>query len=99
MQNLILTCDLICAAAVADGRPAFSLVAYNGGPMKLANVSRHPVVIDLRGLEVPTQKLPLRMSHDGETLIGHTEAIEVSATRNNASGTSLLTTVDLPMPD
>ena len=43
--------------------PRFSMVAYTGGPMRIAGW-RYPVVIDLAGLAIPSQSRPIRFSHD-----------------------------------
>ena len=43
--------------------PRFRMVAYTGGPMKVSGW-RHPVVIDLAGLAIPSQSRPIRFGHD-----------------------------------
>jgi hypothetical protein len=54
------------ADAGADGTsklPRFSMVAYTGGPMRIAGW-RYPVVVDLAGLSIPSQSRPIRFGHD-----------------------------------
>ena len=75
----------------ADGQPAkvalprFSMVAYTGGPMRLAGW-RHPVIVDLAGLRIPTQNRPIRLGHDAAQGVGHTDIIRVEGGKLIASG-------------
>ncbi|MBI5939828.1 MAG: hypothetical protein HY859_05315 [Caulobacterales bacterium] len=75
----------------ADGQPAkpalprFSMVAYTGGPMRLAGW-RHPVIVDLAGLRIPTQNRPIRLGHDAAQGVGHTDSIRVEGGKLIASG-------------
>lgn len=60
--------------AAADGSsaaalPKFRMVAYTGGPMRVAGW-RYPVIIDLAGLSVPSQARPIRFGHDPDRLLG-----------------------------
>ena len=43
--------------------PRFSMVAYTGGPMRMAGW-RYPVIVDLAGLAIPSQNRPIRFGHD-----------------------------------
>jgi hypothetical protein len=65
--------------------PRFRMVAYTGGPMKVAGW-RHPVVIDLAGLAIPSQSRPIRFGHDATAGVGHTSAVAVEDGRLVASG-------------
>lgn len=72
----------------ADGRPRlprFSMVAYTGGLMRIAGW-RHPVVVDLGGLEIPSQSRPIRFGHDAASGVGHTNSIRVEEGRLLAAG-------------
>jgi len=63
-----------------DGKPAlprFTMVAYTGGPMRVAGW-RYPVVVDLAGLAIPSQSRPIRFGHDASAGVGHTDAIRVT---------------------
>jgi len=63
----------------ADGPPKlprFSMVAYTGGPMRIAGW-RHPVVVDLAGLAIPSQNRPIRFGHDMQSGVGHSDSIRV----------------------
>ena len=56
--------------------PRFRMVAYSGGPMRIAGFS-HPVVVDLAGLDVPSQSLPIRLDHERRQGVGHTSRVAV----------------------
>jgi len=76
------------AAAAGDGRPAlprFTMVAYTGGPMRIAGW-RFPVVVDLAGLAIPSQSRPIRFGHDAASGVGHTDSIRVMDGRLVAAG-------------
>ncbi len=86
--TLTATADITVAAA-ADGQsaplPRFKMVAYTGGAMRVAGW-RHPVVIDLAGLAVPSQARPIRFGHDPLSGVGHTDSIRVEAGQLVATG-------------
>ena len=74
--NAVIDLD---AAAAGEGGPAlprFRMVAYTGGPMRVAGW-RYPVVVDLAGLAIPSQSRPIRFGHDPLSGVGHTDAIRV----------------------
>ncbi|MBI5725024.1 MAG: Mu-like prophage major head subunit gpT family protein [Planctomycetes bacterium] len=56
--------------------PRFSMVAYTGGPMRIAGW-RYPVVVDLAGLAIPSQSRPIRFGHDANSGVGHSDSIRV----------------------
>ena len=56
--------------------PRFAMVAYTGGPMQLVGW-RHPVVVDLAGLQIPSPRRPIRLGHDATHGVGHTESVSV----------------------
>ena len=71
-----------------DGRPKlprFSMVAYTGGPMRIAGW-RYPVIVDLAGLAIPSQSRPIRFGHDMASGVGHTDAIRIEDGRLVATG-------------
>ena len=71
-----------------DGRPKlprFSMVAYTGGPMRIAGW-RYPVIVDLAGLAIPSQSRPIRFGHDMASGVGHTDAIRIDDGRLVATG-------------
>ncbi|MCR4415295.1 MAG: hypothetical protein NUV77_23025 [Thermoguttaceae bacterium] len=84
----------ITIEAVADGEPSsdgkprlprFSMVAYTGGPMRIAGW-RYPVIVDLAGLAIPSQSRPIRFGHDPESGVGHSDAIRLEEGRLVATG-------------
>jgi len=71
-----------------DGKPRlprFTMVAYTGGPMRIAGW-RYPVIVDLAGLAIPSQARPIRFGHDMASGVGHTDAIRVTDGRLVATG-------------
>lgn len=80
------TLELVAAdGGSGPGLPRFRMVAYTGGPMRIAGW-RYPVVLDLAGLSVPSQARPIRFGHDPLSGVGHTDAIRVEANQLIASG-------------
>ena len=75
-------------AAGHDGKPKlprFSMIAYTGGPMRIAGW-RFPVIVDLAGLAIPSQSRPVRFGHDATAGVGHTDSIAVAEGRLVAAG-------------
>jgi hypothetical protein len=72
-------------AAASDGLPRFSMVAYTGNAMQLGGW-KHPVVVDLSGMRIPSQRIPIRLNHDSAHGVGHTEKVGVAAGQLKASG-------------
>lgn len=81
------TAVIVAAPTDGDGPklPRFDMVANTGTPMRVG-YWRHPVVIDLAGLKVPTQNRPIRLNHDPEQGVGHTDSVKVEAGVLKASG-------------
>jgi len=78
------------AAEAGDGNgtpklPRFTMVAYTGGPMRIAGW-RYPVVVDLAGLAIPSRSRPIRFGHDMQSGVGHTDSIHVQDGKLLASG-------------
>lgn len=88
-----VTIDLEAAnAALAEGDtvaspilPRFEMVANTGAAMRLQGW-RYPVVIDLAGLSIPSQQRPIRMNHDANQGVGHTNAIAITNGQLTAGG-------------
>jgi hypothetical protein len=87
--ELLAAFQIEAADAVAgDGKPAlprFRMVAYTGGPMRIAGW-RYPVVVDLAGLAIPSQNRPIRFGHDATSGVGHTDVIRVDGGQLIATG-------------
>lgn len=79
------TLDLEAAGEGGATLPRFRMVAYTGTPMRVAGW-RHPVVIDLAGLAVPSQARPIRFGHDPLSGVGHTDAVRVEGGQLVATG-------------
>ncbi len=76
------------AAAVEGDAPAiprFTMLAYTGEPMHVEGW-RYPVVVDLEGLSIPSQRRPVRFGHSMYAGVGHTERIVIEAGRLIAEG-------------
>jgi len=60
----------------AGSMPRFRVLAYTGGKIRVSGW-QYPVVVDLSGLEIPSQRIPVRFNHDPNSGIGHTTKIAV----------------------
>ena len=72
----VINIDAAADGSAAASLPKFRMVAYTGGPMRVAGW-RYPVIIDLAGLSIPSQARPIRFGHDPLSGVGHTDAIRV----------------------
>lgn len=77
--------DAAADGSTAAALPKFRMVAYTGGPMRVAGW-RHPVIIDLAGLSIPSQARPIRFGHDPLSGVGHTDTIRVEGGQLIATG-------------
>ena len=85
--------EAVKAGEASPSLPRFSMVAYTGGSMRLAEW-KYPVVVDLAGMAIPSQNRPIRVGHNIDRLVGHTHAIAQDAGRLVASGV-----LSIPGPD
>jgi phage major head subunit gpT-like protein len=85
--------DAVKAGEGTPPLPRFNMVAYTGGSMRLAEW-KYPVVVDLAGLAIPSQNRPIRVGHNTDRLVGHTNAIAQESGRLVASGV-----LSIPGPD
>ena len=91
MNNVTLTAPVELEAESTVGEsatprlPRFRMVAYTGATMRLSGW-RYPVIIDLAGLRIPSQRLPIRFGHDSFHGVGHTEQITIEGGQLLASG-------------
>lgn len=79
--------ELLAAAAPADGKPAlkrFKITAYTGVPMQVGYGA--PVVVDLQGMAIPHQSIPILRDHDQANIVGHADTIEKTAQRLKIAG-------------
>ena len=73
--------------------PGFSMVGYTGAPMNLMWWDA-PVVVDLAGMKVRSQALPIRRGHDSGRVVGHTESVSVENGQVTAKGVISFKTAD-----
>jgi len=88
--------EFTAGADTGDGKPVlprFSMIAYTGGPMRIAGW-RYPVIVDLSGLSIPLQARPIRLQHDENKGVGHTDSIRVEGGKLLASGVISRDTAD-----
>jgi len=88
--ELLCACDAITLEAAApegEGEviPRFTMIAYTGEPMRIEGW-RYPVVVDLQGMSIPSQRRPVRFGHSMYAGVGHTERIAVEGGRLIAEG-------------
>jgi len=78
LDYLTFRCPLTVEAADgADKKmPHFRMVAYTGGLMRIAGFP-HPVVVDLEGLAVERQDIPVRLDHSPRQGVGHTQRVVI----------------------
>jgi hypothetical protein len=74
--------------AEAGAMPRFVLHAYSGGVMnpKLAIRWSGPVVVDLGGMQIRSEALPVHRDHDTSRPVGHTTEINNDGTQLSAVG-------------
>jgi phage major head subunit gpT-like protein len=80
-DQLSFTCPLTIEAAgektaSGGGIPQFRMVAYTGGLMRIEGFP-HPVVVDLEGLGIDRQDIPVRLDHNSRQGVGHTQRVAV----------------------
>jgi hypothetical protein len=77
------------SAVQASGPPGglkkLGILAYTGGPMRLPGWGT-PVALDLRGVTVRRQDIPILHSHDTDRIVGHTISVTVGKTGIMATG-------------
>ena len=77
-DQLSFTCPLTIEAAgdTEKSIPQFRMVAYTGGLMRIEGFP-HPVVVDLEGLAIGRQDIPVRLDHSSRQGVGHTQRVAV----------------------
>lgn len=80
--------ELQALAAGEDGAQKlrkFSMVAYTGGLMRILGFG-WPVVVDLEGMQVPSESRPILRDHEVTQIVGHTDSIKISQQRLKVAG-------------
>jgi hypothetical protein len=80
-----ITLEALATEGDAPAIPRFTMLAYTGEPMHVEGW-RYPVVVDLEGLSIPSQRRPVRFGHSMYAGVGHTERIVIEAGRLIAEG-------------
>jgi hypothetical protein len=83
--NAVIDIDAASAGEEEMTLPRFKMLAYTGSTMRVSGW-RHPVIIDLAGLSIPSQSRPIRFGHDPLSGVGHTDAIRIEQGQLMASG-------------
>jgi hypothetical protein len=79
--------ELLAGAAASGDKPAlkrFKITAYTGGPMNVGYGA--PVVVDLAGMEVPHQNIPILRDHDHSQIVAHADSVEKTPQRLKLAG-------------
>lgn len=63
----------------------FRMTGNSGSPMRLSGW-KYPVVLDMNGISIPSQKAPVRFQHDPHHGVGHTESIGVEGGKLMCTG-------------
>ncbi|NUQ50036.1 MAG: hypothetical protein HUU27_08980 [Phycisphaerae bacterium] len=80
-----ITLEALATEGDAPAIPRFTMLAYTGEPMTVEGW-RYPVLVDLEGLSIPSQRRPVRFGHSMYAGVGHTERIVIEAGRLIAEG-------------
>lgn len=91
-QHARLTCsaDFSVQAAAEGAQPTFRLVAYTGAPIRQA-WSRNSLVMDLAGMDLSNQSIPILFGHDAslESVVGQATAVTTDGSQLIVEGTVL----------
>ena len=85
-----LALDAVLIEAAGD-LPSFSMKAYTGDKMTVKAFDA-PVVVDLAGIEIPTQTIPIRLDHESRQGVGHTTRVFIEGGALFAEGVISRTT-------
>lgn len=82
------------AEAGQSGSGRIDILAYNGGPLPVDGFA-FPVIVDLKGLEIPSQVRPVCIDHDTtyEGVLGQTDVITVNPATGQIHATGQATGV------
>ena len=86
-EYLTFRCPLTVEAAGSGEKqmPRFRMVAYTGGLMQITGFP-HPVVVDLEGLAIDRQDIPVRLDHSPRQGVGHTQRVVIEGGQVIAEG-------------
>lgn len=63
----------------------FTMVAYTGAGMRIAGWP-YPVIVNLKGLKIPSGSLPILKNHDRDQIVGHTDKTDKGESRLTLEG-------------
>lgn len=86
-EFITFECPLTIQATsdVEKQTPRFQMIAYTGGTMRITGFL-HPVVVDLEGLAIDRQDIPVRLDHNPRQGVGHTQRVIVENGKVIAEG-------------
>lgn len=78
--------EFIEAAAGEEKKTkSFSMLAYNGGKLRVSGFY-YPIVVDLSGVRVSAKSRPILRDHDPSQIVGHTTKVDINAGSIRVSG-------------
>jgi hypothetical protein len=77
LRRMTLAADFAVAAAADGAQPTFRLVAYTGAPIR-QSWSRNALVLDLAGMDLSNQSIPILFGHDAslESVVGQATSVQ-----------------------
>ena len=90
LRRMTLAADFSVAAAADGAQPTFRLVAYTGAPIR-QGWSRNALVLDLAGMDLSNQSIPILFGHDAslESVVGQATSVQSDGSQLIVEGTVL----------
>jgi len=90
MRRMTLAADFAVVAAADGAQPTFRLVAYTGAPIR-QGWSRNALVLDLAGMDLSNQSIPILFGHDAslESVVGQATSVQSDGSQLIVEGTVL----------
>ena len=91
LRRMTLAADFtVAAAAEGAATPTFRLVAYTGAPIR-QGWSRNALVLDLAGMDLSNQSIPILFGHDAslESVVGQATSVQSDGSQLIVEGTVL----------
>jgi phage major head subunit gpT-like protein len=91
LRRMTLAADFtVVAAAEGAATPTFRLVAYTGAPIR-QGWSRNALVLDLAGMDLSNQSIPILFGHDAslESVVGQATSVQSDGSQLIVEGTVL----------
>lgn len=86
-NELSLSCDVTMETIEAEEKKlkTFSMVAYSGGAIT-QGFAKEKIYVDLNGMKVNKEKLPILLDHKSENRVGHAEVVANDGETLSVSG-------------